>query len=62
MNFDITEEQELMIETARRVGEKFDLPYWREKDEKKEFPLEMWKAICDAGLCGITIPTKYGGV
>ena len=61
MNFDITEEQELMIETARRVGEKFDLLYWREKDEKKEFPLEMWKAICDAGLCGITIPTKYGG-
>ena len=61
MNFDITEEQELMIETARRVGEIFDLLYWREKDEKKEFPLEMWKAICDAGLCGITIPTKYGG-
>lgn len=61
MNFDITDEQQLMVETARRIGETYDLEYWREKDARKEYPNEMWQAICDAGFCGIAIPEEYGG-
>ena len=61
MNFTLTEEQRMMVETARQIGEQYGLEYWREKDAKKEFPAEIWKAICDAGLCGITLPEEYGG-
>lgn len=61
MEFTLTDEQKMMIETAHRVGEDFGLDYWREKDRKKEFPGEMWKAICKAGLCGVALPEQYGG-
>ena len=29
MDFEITEEQKMIAETARRVGEQFGLDYWR---------------------------------
>ena len=61
MNFEITEDQQLMIETARRIGGEFGLDYWREKDDAKEYPKEIWQAICDAGFCGIAIDERYGG-
>jgi acyl-CoA dehydrogenase len=61
MDFSLTEEQRMMVDTARQIGEKFGLEYWREKDAKKQFPAEIWRAICDAGLCGITLPEEYGG-
>lgn len=61
MNFDHTDEQKLMVETARRIGENFGLDYWRELDAKKEFPHAIWQEICDAGLCGIAVPEEYGG-
>lgn len=61
MNFERTDEQAMLAETARKVGGKFGLDYWREKDGKGEFPAEVWQEICDAGLCGITVPEAYGG-
>jgi acyl-CoA dehydrogenase len=61
MDFQPSQEQALLIETARRVGEKFGLDYWRDLDSKKEFPKAIWQEICDAGLSAITIPERYGG-
>lgn len=61
MNFDFTEEQRMLADTARRVGEKHGLDYWRDLDARKAFPSEIWQAICDAGLCGIAVPEEYGG-
>lgn len=61
MNFDLSEEQRMLAETARRVGEKFGLEYWRDLDARKAFPAEIWQAICDAGLCGVAVPDEYGG-
>ncbi|MCO5159189.1 MAG: acyl-CoA/acyl-ACP dehydrogenase [Aquamicrobium sp.] len=62
MNFDITEEQKMMLETARQIGERYGLDYWRKKDAAKEFPHEIWQAICDAGIAGMMIPEEYGGL
>ncbi len=61
MNFDLSEEQELITETARRVGDQFGLDYWLAKDSAKAFPAEIWAEICAAGLCGIAVPAEYGG-
>jgi acyl-CoA dehydrogenase len=62
MNFDLTEEQKMMLETARQIGERFGLDYWRRKDAAKEYPHEIWQAICDAGIAGIMIPEAHGGL
>lgn len=62
MNFDITEEQQMMVQTARQIGERFGLDYWRRKDAAKEFPHEIWEAICDAGIAGIMVPEEHGGL
>lgn len=61
MDFRLTEEQTMMIDTARRIGAQFGLDYWRGKDARKEFPGEAWQAICDAGLCGVALPVEGGG-
>lgn len=61
MDFSLSAEQRMMVDTARQIGERHGLQYWREKDQRKEFPDEIWRAICDAGLCGIMLPEAYGG-
>jgi len=61
MQFALNETQNMLVETARRVGERFGLEYWREIDARKEYPVEYWQAVCDAGLAGIAVPEAYGG-
>jgi acyl-CoA dehydrogenase len=61
MDFTLSPEQSMMAETARRIGEKFGLEYWRELDRTKSYPEEIWQAICEAGLCGVALPEEYGG-
>lgn len=61
MDFSLTDEQKMIQDTARRVGEAFGVEYWRDKDAAHAFPTEAWQAICDAGLCGVALPEAYGG-
>ena len=61
MDFRLTEEQRMIAETAFKIGDEFGLDYWRELDAKKEFPKELWKAVCNAGLAGVALPEEYGG-
>ncbi len=64
MNLDLTEEQQLLKNSARDFFEK-ELP----KEAVKELevdPLgyspELWKKMSELGWCGLTIPEQYGGV
>ena len=50
MDFRLTDEQNLMIEAARKVGDRFGTEYWRKQDAAKQFPKEFWLAVCEAGL------------
>ncbi|NWK97425.1 acyl-CoA dehydrogenase [Sphingobium lactosutens] len=61
MQFERSDEQNMIVETARRVGEKFGLDYWREIDASKTYPTELWQEICNAGICSIAIPEADGG-
>ena len=61
MDFRFSEEQELMIETATRIGEQYGVDYWRKLDEAGDYPSEMWQAICDAGFCGVALAEEHGG-
>jgi acyl-CoA dehydrogenase len=61
MDFEITEEQQMMIDTAKKVGDEFGIEYWRKIDEKHESPTELWKAVCKAGLAAVALPESVGG-
>jgi acyl-CoA dehydrogenase len=61
MDFSLSNEHAMLVETARKVGEKFGLDYWREHDEKKLFAEEFWQAVCDTGLGAVALPEEYGG-
>ena len=61
MDFRLNDEQRMIVESARQIGSRFGLDYWRERDSAKAFPGEFWKAVCDAGLCGVALPTDSGG-
>ena len=61
MDFNLTDEQQMIAATARKVGERFGLEYWRDHDKRKAFPHEFWKATCEAGICGVALPEEYGG-
>jgi acyl-CoA dehydrogenase len=61
MDFQLNDVQKMMVESARQVGERFSLDYWREHDAKKAFPKEFWLAVCEAGLSGAALPEEHGG-
>jgi acyl-CoA dehydrogenase len=61
MNFELTEDQELIRRSVAELARKFDDHYWMEKDQAHEFPTEFYRAIADGGWLGMTIPTEYGG-
>ena len=61
MDFRLTDEHKLMIDAARKVGDRFGLEYWRKQDAAKAFPKEFWLAACEAGLGGAALPTTAGG-
>lgn len=61
MDFDLTEAQEMMQSVASDICKEYGLEYWREKDEKEEFPHEIWDDFTDVGFMGATVPERYGG-
>ncbi|MDP6475390.1 MAG: acyl-CoA dehydrogenase family protein [Alphaproteobacteria bacterium] len=61
MDFRLTQEQQMMVETATKIGERFGVDYWRALDAAGDYPTEMWQAICDAGFCGVALAEEHGG-
>lgn len=61
MNFELSEEQNLIRETVRDFAEREIKPVAQELDEKAEFSIDLTKKIGELGLFGMTLPEKYGG-
>jgi acyl-CoA dehydrogenase len=61
VDFTLSDEQQMIADSALKVGERFGLDYWRDHDARKAFPAEFWQAVCAAGLCGVALPEVYGG-
>lgn len=61
MDFELTEEQKMVVKAAADIAKNFGPEYWREKDKNHEFPEDFWKILVEAGFPGIIIPEKYGG-
>ncbi|WP_085993085.1 acyl-CoA dehydrogenase family protein [Oceanobacillus senegalensis] len=52
---------ELIRESVRALCDKFPETYWRETDEKDEYPEEFIKALTNEGWLSVLIPEEYGG-
>lgn len=61
MNFDYSETQRIIAESAREFSEKYIKPYVMEWDETQEFPVEVFKSAGEMGFMGILVPEVYGG-
>jgi alkylation response protein AidB-like acyl-CoA dehydrogenase len=61
MDFQLSEEHRLIRDAARRIARERVAPRAAAIDEKEEYPHDIFQLFRDAGLLGLTIPTKYGG-
>jgi alkylation response protein AidB-like acyl-CoA dehydrogenase len=61
MNFDFTETQLMIRDTARKFAEDELAPDSIERDEKEEFPHAAIKKLGELGFMGMMVPEKYGG-
>ena len=61
LNFDLTEEQNLLRQAVRDFAEKEIAPVIQELDEREEFSVGLTLKMGDLGLLGCFVPEKYGG-
>ena len=61
MNFEYSEEQKHIAQSAKDFSEKYIRPHIMKWDESQTFPVELFKKAGEMGFMGIFIPHEYGG-
>ena len=61
MDFELTEEQRMIVDTARKFALKEMAPIAQEYDREEKFGRVVCGKACEAGLVGAVIPEEYGG-
>jgi short-chain 2-methylacyl-CoA dehydrogenase len=61
LNFDLTNEQQLVRDTVREFAESRIAPVAAELDREHRFPYELIADLAELGLMGMTISEEYGG-
>jgi short-chain 2-methylacyl-CoA dehydrogenase len=61
MDFNLSEEHNLIRQTVRDFAEREIRPIAKELDEKAEFSLDLTRKMGEIGLFGINTPVEYGG-
>jgi butyryl-CoA dehydrogenase len=61
MDYFLTEEQQMIVDTARQIADEKIIPHRAELDEKNQFPREILNQMAQADLFGVPIPEAYGG-
>jgi alkylation response protein AidB-like acyl-CoA dehydrogenase len=61
MNFELTEEQKMIQDMARKFAEREIKPVAAELDRTHRHPEAIVKQMGELGLMGVTIPEEYGG-
>jgi short-chain 2-methylacyl-CoA dehydrogenase len=61
MNYELTDEQELLRRTVRDFSESRVAPVAEELDREERFPYELVAEMAELGLMGIPIAEEYGG-
>jgi acyl-CoA dehydrogenase len=61
IDFQVTEEQKALIDTARRFTREQIIPIAAECDRDAKFPMDVFKRAWEIGLVNTTCPAEYGG-
>ena len=61
MNFEFSEEQQLLRKTVRQFVDKEIMPYIGEWDANHHFETNIIKKLAELDLMGVCIPEQYGG-
>jgi len=61
LNYDLSEEQQILRESVRDFAEKEIAPVAEKLDEEEEFSLELVKKMAALGLFGMFVSEEYGG-
>ncbi|THV59358.1 acyl-CoA dehydrogenase [Flagellimonas alvinocaridis] len=61
MNFDYSETQKMVAESAREFAQQYIFPHVMEWDETQTFPIEVFKKAGEMGFMGILVPEELGG-
>jgi len=61
MNFDLSDEHELIRKTVRDFAVERVAPVAEELDREHRFPYELVAELAELGLMGLPIPEEYGG-
>ena len=62
LDFALGETADMIRETTYRFAQEQIAPRAAEIDEKDEFPADLWPAMGELGLHGITVEEEYGGL
>ncbi|HLI15871.1 MAG TPA: acyl-CoA dehydrogenase family protein [Acidimicrobiales bacterium] len=61
MDFALSEDQLAIRDAIRELCSKFPGSYWRDLEERREYPSEFVDTLTSLGWLSILIPTEYGG-
>src|SRR6185295_15148786 len=61
MDFELTETQALIRDTARKFAREVVAPQARKLDREEIFPKDVYPKLGELGLLGVNIPEAYGG-
>lgn len=61
MDMTLTDEQQAIDATVRRICAGFSDEYWTDCETGLQFPEAYYQAMAEAGFLGITMPTELGG-
>jgi butyryl-CoA dehydrogenase len=61
MNFELTKEQKRIKQSAYEFAQKELAPYALEREDKGEWPYEVWEKMRKLGYTGLITPEEYGG-
>ena len=61
MNFDYSETQKMVAESAKEFAQQYIAPHVMEWDESQTFPIEVFKKAGEMGFMGVLVPEELGG-
>jgi alkylation response protein AidB-like acyl-CoA dehydrogenase len=61
MDFQYTEMQKMIAQTARDFAEQHIRPNIMKWDEAQTFPVDLFKKLGDLGMMGVLVPEEFGG-
>ncbi|MET3658290.1 alkylation response protein AidB-like acyl-CoA dehydrogenase [Sporosarcina psychrophila] len=61
LNFDLTEEQQMIKKMIREFADEVVAPGAIDRDRTKEFPVQVFKQLSEMGMMGLPFSEEYGG-